>query len=139
MIRSLRLACVAVVLAAALGCGDDDTPTSPSLNIPFSTTDLRVGTGALATSGSSLNVRYAGWLYSLTAADNKGSQFDSGLLTFTVGTGVITGFSNGAVGMRVGGLRKVVIPPDQGYGSTAQDKIPANSTLLFEIELLSIN
>jgi FKBP-type peptidyl-prolyl cis-trans isomerase len=143
MIRSFRLACVAVLLAAAVGCGDD-TPTSPTLNIPFSTTDLRVGTGAQVTTGSSLNVNYTGWLYSTTAADNKGAQFDSsagrGPFTFTVGTGVITGWSNGVIGMRVGGLRKLVIPPDQGYGSAgAPPSIPPNATLLFEIELLSIN
>ena len=139
----MRLFCCLIlvgVLASACGGGDDGggSPTAPSANVPFSTTDLRVGTGAEATTGRNVSVRYSGWLYSTTAADNKGPQFDSGTFSFTVGTGVIAGFSQGVQGMRVGGLRRVVIPPNLGYGSQAQQGIPANSTLLFEIELLAV-
>ena len=139
-----------VVVAALLisGCGSDDggTPTSPSLNVPFSTTDLRVGTGAEAASGRSVLVNYTGWLYSPTAADNKGTRFDSSLdpgrqpLPVTIGvTNLITGFTQGLVGMRVGGLRRVVIPPNMGYGAAGSGStIPPNATLLFEIELLAV-
>lgn len=138
------------VLVAALavsGCGGDDDgggvanliPTSPTSNVPFSTTDLRVGTGAEATVGRSAAVRYTGWLYSPTSADNKGTQFDAGQFTFTVGQGVVPGFSMGVNGMRVGGLRRVVIPPNLGYGnSPPAGIIRANETLLFEIELVAV-
>ncbi len=125
----------------ACGGGYDNSPSSPSspaVNVPFSTVDLRTGTGTEATVGRSANVRYTGWLYNSTAADNKGTQFDSGTFTFVVGQGVIPGFSQGVTGMRVGGLRRVVIPPSLGYGSQPNGPIPANSTLIFEIELLSI-
>jgi FKBP-type peptidyl-prolyl cis-trans isomerase len=71
--------------------------------------------------------------------DNKGTQFDSGAFAFTVGSGVISGFSQGVIGMQVGGLRRVVIPPNLGYGAAGSPPaIPGNSTLIFEIELLSL-
>ena len=128
---------------AVSGCGGGDSggglPTAPSANVPFSTTDPRVGTGAEATVGRGASVRYAGWLYSTTAADNKGTPFDAGSFSFVVGTGVITGFSQGVQGMRVGGLRRVVIPPNLGYGAAGSPpSIPGNATLLFEIELLAV-
>jgi FKBP-type peptidyl-prolyl cis-trans isomerase FkpA len=132
---------LAALAGTACGSSSNSSPTSPSsppVNVPFSTVDLRAGTGTEATAGRSANVRYTGWLYSTSGADNKGSQFDSGTFTFTIGTGVIPGFSQGVTGMRVGGLRRVVIPPSLGYGSQANGPIPANSTLVFEIELLSI-
>ena len=138
-------------VAAALlttGCGSDDggTPTSPSANVPFSTTDLRVGTGAEAVLGRPALVNYTGWLYSTTAADNKGSRFDSSLdpgrqpfVITSLGAGTIQGFSRGIQGMRVGGIRRVVIPPELGYGAQGSgNTIPPNATLLFEIELLAV-
>ena len=77
-----------------------------------------------------------------TAAENKGafvqSSVGSAPFQFTVGTGVIPGFSQGVVGMKVGGIRRIVVPPNLGYGSQAQQGIPANSTLVFEIALISI-
>jgi FKBP-type peptidyl-prolyl cis-trans isomerase len=142
----MRLLIVTTLLAmtvAACG-GDADTPTAPSANVPFSTVDIRVGTGAEANTGRNVDVNYAGYLYSATGADNKGTQFDSnvaagrGPFTFTVGVGVIQGFSQGVIGMRVGGIRRVIIPPSLGYGSQASSSIPANSTLVFEIELLAV-
>lgn len=135
------------VLIAALGVSgcSQSAPTSPSqVNVPFATVDLRVGTGAEATTGRSVTVNYTGWLYDAVGTDNKGSLFDSSLapgrtpFTFVVGTGVIPGFSQGTQGMRVGGLRRVTIPPSLGYGGQAQQGIPANSTLIFEIELLAV-
>lgn len=126
-----------VVGVAACG-GGSTTPTAPSANVPFSAVDVRVGTGAEANTGSRVTVNYAGYLYSATAAENKGTRFDSGTLPFTVGTGVIAGFSQGVIGMRVGGLRRVTIPPSLGYGSQANASIPANSTLVFDIELVAV-
>jgi FKBP-type peptidyl-prolyl cis-trans isomerase len=102
-----------------------------------------VGTGATAVSGQRISVNYTGWLYSNTAPDNKGSQFDTsagrGVFSFTPGAGqVIRGWDQGVPGMRVGGLRRLVIPPDMAYGSSGSGPIPPNATLLFEVELVSI-
>lgn len=134
---------VLALLASACGGGSSNSPTAPSSqpspgSVAYSATDLRPGTGATASAGRQATVRYTGWLYSTTAADNKGTQFDSGTFSFTVGTGVIQGFTMGVTGMQVGGIRRVVIPPSLGYGGQANGPIPANSTLLFEIELLAV-
>lgn len=144
----MKFICGSVLVAALAvsGCGSSDdgsTPTAPttvpSANVPFSAVDLRVGTGAEATLGRLAAVTYAGWLYSTTAADNKDTQFDAGSFSFTVGTGVIPGFSEGVKGMRVGGMRRVVIPPILGYGAAGNPpRIPGNATLLFEIELVAV-
>ena len=92
-------------------------------------------------------MNYTGWTYSTTAADNKGTRFDSSLdpgrqpLVFTIGAAnIIAGFSQGVNGMRVGGLRRIVIPPNLGYGNNPPPGAPirANETLLFEIELLAV-
>lgn len=140
-------ACVVAAALLASGCGSNDgTPTSPSANVPFSITDLRVGTGAEAVLGRPAVVNYTGWLYSTTAADNKGLRFDSSLdpgrqplVISSLGSGLIQGFSRGVQGMRVGGIRRVVIPPELGYGAQGSGAtIPPNATLLFEIELLAV-
>ena len=135
--------CFALLAAVSLAaCGSDSgggSPTAPSANVPYSATDLTVGTGAEATTGRVVSVRYTGWLYNTAAVQNKGTQFDSGTFSFTVGQGVIQGFSMGVNGMRVGGQRRVVIPPNLGYGNNPPGPpIRANETLLFEIELLSV-
>lgn len=138
----MKLTGLVVLLAVvASACsGGADTPTAPSANVPFSTVDVRVGTGAEATMGRGASVTYAGYNYSATAAENKGSRFDAGSFSFTVGTGVIPGFSQGVLGMRVGGLRRVIIPPNLGYGNNppAGSGIPANGTLVFDIELVAV-
>ena len=129
-----------------VACGGDDNPTGPSANVPYSATDLKVGTGTQATTGVAVTVNYTGWLYSATAADNKGTQFDSSLnpgrtpFTFTPGvSNVISGWHQGVPGMRVGGVRRLVLPPSLGYGSQGNPPtIPGNATLIFDIELLSV-
>lgn len=128
------------VTATACSGSDSGTPTSPSTgSAPFSTTDLRAGTGAAATTGQRISVNYSGWLYSDTAAENKGTRFETGSYAFTLGSGqVIRGWDQGIPGMRVGGLRRIVIPPDLAYGSSGSGPIPPNATLLFEVELVSI-
>ena len=148
MMRRFVLLIPVLLLSAA--CGGDDggapasptPPTSPSvgLDVPFSTEDLRVGTGQEAMNGDSLSVDYTGWLYDPNAPEHKGMQFDSGNIPFTLGTGqVIQGWDQGLLGMRVGGLRRIVIPPELGYGTSgAPPAIPGDATLLFEVELLSI-
>lgn len=123
------------------GCSDSNsTPTAPTVNVPFSTVDLRVGTGAEATNGRLANVTYSGWVYDSAGTDNKGSRFDAGTFSFTVGSGVIPGFSQGVVGMKVGGLRRITIPPNLAYGNSPPQgsSIRANETLIFEVELLAV-
>jgi FKBP-type peptidyl-prolyl cis-trans isomerase len=100
--------------------------------------DLVVGTGSEAVAGKSVSVHYTGWL-------EDGTKFDSSLdrgqpFTFTLGAGqVIPGWDEGVAGMKVGGKRKLVIPPDLGYGSQgAGGVIPPNATLIFEVELLEV-
>ena len=131
------------ITVAGCGGGADTptTPTAPSANVPFSTVDVRVGTGAEANTGRSVNGNYALYHYSASAADNKGGGLQTGNFSFTVGSGqTITGFSQATIGMRVGGLRRAIIPPNLGYGSNppANSGIAANETLVFEIELLSV-
>jgi FKBP-type peptidyl-prolyl cis-trans isomerase FkpA len=142
----MRLAIPILVLAlAAAACGgSSNNPASAStVSVPFSSTDLRTGTGTQATTGKRLTVNYTGWLYSTTASGNKGAQFDTSVgksaFTFTLGAGqVIKGWDQGIAGMRVGGQRRLVIPPDLAYGSQAIGSIPANSTLVFEVDLLDV-
>ena len=134
--RSLVLA--AAMLAAA-GCTNSSSPTSPS--VPFTQTDLIVGSGATAAAGQRLTVNYTGWQYDASKTEQKGSQFDTsigrGPFTFTLGAGsVIRGWDQGVAGMRVGGKRRLVIPPELGYGSSGSGSIPGDATLVFDIDLL---
>jgi FKBP-type peptidyl-prolyl cis-trans isomerase FkpA len=147
-IRSTHIISALILALVAASCGgDDSSPASPSANVPYSQTDLRVGTGAEATAGRGITVNYTGWLYEAGAAENKGRQFDSSLspgrtpFGFTLGAGnVIRGWDQGVVGMRVGGLRRLVIPPALAYGAQGRPPdIPPNATLIFDIELLSVS
>lgn len=120
-----------------------ENPSGPSSGAPYSQVDLRLGTGADAVTGKNVVVNYTGWLYDPTKADGKGLQFDSSVgltpLTFTVGSGqVIEGFDRGVTGMKVGGARRVVIPPSMGYGASRNNSIPPYATLVFEIELVEV-
>ncbi len=107
--------------------------------------DRKVGDGALAEPGSPVNVHYTGYLWNATAPDNKGAKFDSSIdrklpFGFILGAGrVIKGWDEGVVGMKVGGQRTLVIPPDKGYGERgAGGAIPPNATLVFDVELMSV-
>lgn len=125
---------------AAAGCNTANNPfLNPTFEDPFTTTDLRVGTGVLASTGRRVTVNYALWLHTTSTADNKGAFIERGPFEYVLGGGgVIAGWEQGIPGMRVGGLRKLVVPPSLAYGSSASGPIPANSTLLFEIELLNV-
>ncbi|HET7694189.1 MAG TPA: FKBP-type peptidyl-prolyl cis-trans isomerase [Vicinamibacterales bacterium] len=131
-------------LAAAIGVGAcAESPTGPSSGAPYSQVDLRIGSGADAVTGKIVIVNYTGWLYDPTKTDGKGLQFDSSVgldpLTFTVGGGqVIAGFDRGVTGMKVGGARRIVVPPSLGYGSSRNNSIPPFATLVFEIELVDV-
>jgi FKBP-type peptidyl-prolyl cis-trans isomerase FkpA len=119
-------------------CGDDSGPTQPTPRAEYSVTDLRVGTGAEATAGKRLSVNYTGWLYDPSGTDGKGGRFDGGTHTFTLGAReVISGWDRGVAGMRVGGQRRLVLPPELAYGTSGNGPIPPNATLVFDVELLA--
>ena len=132
------------VALTACGGGGSDTPATPTPVQPvFSKTDIVVGTGAEAVAGSTVTVHYTGWLYSEGASGNKGMQFETSVggtpFSFPLGQGrVIAGWDQGVVGMKVGGKRTLVIPASMAYGATAQGKIPANSALVFDVEVLAV-
>jgi len=141
--RRFSLTSCAALAVAVFTAGCTDAPASPSPSVPFTQTDVVVGTGADAISGASVTVNYTGWLYDASKADHKGLQFDTSIgktaFTFTLGVGqVIRGWDQGVVGMKVGGTRRLVIPPSLAYGDTRSGQIPPNSTLLFDIDLLSV-
>jgi peptidylprolyl isomerase len=100
--------------------------------------ELAIGEGQTAQVGDTVSVHYTGTL-------QNGQKFDSSLdrntpFTFTLGRGsVIAGWEEGLLGMQVGGKRKLIIPSDLGYGPTGQGQIPPNATLIFDVELLSID
>ena len=113
--------------------GEIMQPEKPKLQV----IDEKAGTGREAKSGDMVSVNYVGRL-------SDGTEFDSSYrrnqpFSFTLGAGqVIAGWDQGLSGMKVGGKRKLIIPPDLAYGSRAIGSIPANSTLIFEVELLDV-
>jgi FKBP-type peptidyl-prolyl cis-trans isomerase len=142
------LVCAAIAILSA-GCNSDNAnPTDPSqVNIEFTTTDLVVGSGAQATNGNTASVNYTLWLYNQAGVESKGSRVESStdpgrtpfMLTLGV-SNVIPGFTQGVLGMRVGGKRRVYIPPSLAYGSSGSQTgtIPPNASLVFEIDLLTL-
>ena len=122
------------ILLLITGCSKDEAIVNGELIIE----DLAVGEGAEAEKNSIVTVNYTG---SLT----DGTKFDSSLnpgrtpFRFTIGAGqVISGWDEGVPGMKVGGKRKLTIPPNMGYGNQDMGVIPPNSTLIFEIDLLIV-
>ena len=127
------LIAMAIMLLVA-GCSKDDKNMNGELIIE----DIIVGQGAEAVKHSIVTVNYTGWL-------EDGTKFDSSLnpgrepLRFTLGAGqMIQGFDQGILGMKVGGKRKLTIPPNLGYGNQDKGIIPPNSTLVFELDLLIV-
>ena len=146
---------VAVVLASSIvvlsGCSDTVETNSMTVDSPvdsvseFVKTDVAVGHGKEATKGKTVFVHYTGWLYDESAPDHKGQKFDSSrdrgaAFEFPLGAGrVIKGWDQGVAGMKVGGKRTLIIPPNLGYGATGAGRIiPPNAVLLFDVELLDV-
>jgi len=128
------------------GCSDlSEPPRTVGEVTELELIDVVLGTGAEARSGQSVTVHYSGWLYDETAIDKKGSKFDSSVdrgkpFEFLLGAGrVIKGWDQGVVGMKLGGQRTIIIPPDFGYGARGVgNAIPANASLVFEVKLLEV-
>lgn len=128
------------MVVGVAGCGS--APTTPDA-VAFSQLDLKLGTGTEAVSGKVLSVNYTGWLFDSTKGDQKGLQFDTSIgrdvFKFTLGTNqVIAGWDQGIPGMKIGGTRRLVIPPSLAYGALRNGPIPPNASLLFEIELVDV-
>jgi FKBP-type peptidyl-prolyl cis-trans isomerase FkpA len=141
MLRSLLL--TSCLLIAACGSDAPSAPSPTPAPPAFSQTDLVVGTGAEATAGRRLSVNYTLWLYDPTQAELKGRLVESSVgaapFSFTLGAGqVIAGWDQGFAGMRVGGRRRLVIPPSLAYGSSGSGSIPPNTSLVFDVELLAV-
>ena len=120
--------------SAGSGGGGEEVTTASGLKY----SDTKVGTGAEAKAGQTAVVHYTGWL-------TNGTKFDSSKdrgqpFSFPLGGGrVIKGWDEGVQGMKVGGVRKLTIPANLGYGAQgAGDVIPPNATLVFEVELLDL-
>ena len=144
MLRSVILVGIALL---AVGCNPSAPPPAPKSDPPpqFKMTDIVVGTGSAIAAGKTAVVHYTGWLFDAMTPDHKGKKFDSSRdrgepFRFPVGGGqVIKGWDEGVVGMKIGGQRQLIIPPDKGYGERgAGGVIPPNATLLFDVELLGI-
>jgi FKBP-type peptidyl-prolyl cis-trans isomerase FkpA len=136
-----RVALVLALSLSAAACGGSEKSTAPTPpTAPFSATDLREGTGTTASQGRTVTVSYTGWLFDPSRPESKGTQFDSqASFTFQLGVGrVIPGWEQGIPGMKVGGQRRLVIPPNLGYGSQMVGSIPPNSTLVFDVMLLNV-
>jgi FKBP-type peptidyl-prolyl cis-trans isomerase FkpA len=142
-----RLACGAVafaVIAAVSPLGRSDAAINQVIEMPngLKYTDTKIGDGATAMAGKKVSVHYTGWLSENGA---KGKKFDSSVdrgqpFPFTLGEHqVIAGWDEGVAGMKVGGKRTLVIPPELGYGARgAGGVIPPNATLIFDVELLGV-
>jgi len=133
---AIRNLTAASLLCLAAGAGAAD-----ALKI----TDIAEGTGEVAEPGKVAEVHYTGWLYDEAAEDGRGLKFDSSVdrgepFKFPLGAGrVIRGWDEGVAGMKVGGKRLLVIPPDMAYGDRGAGRvIPPGATLVFEVELLGV-
>ena len=108
--------------------------------------EQKLGTGAEAKPGQVVTVHYTGWLHDPGAPETKGRKFDSSRdrgepFSFELGAGeVIRGWDQGVAGMKIGGQRRLTIPPELGYGARgAGGVIPPNATLVFDVELLAVD
>ena len=132
----MKRAFVALLLFGLSACGGD-SPSDPSGGT-LGIQDLVVGTGAVVGNGDLATVHYVGTFTNGTVFDSSRARNQP--YQFRVGTGaVIRGWDQGVPGMRIGGRRRLTIPPSLAYGSSGSGPIPPNSTLIFEIELLSVS
>ena len=144
--RGLVAACVAATAASCTA----DSPTTPIVFVGpanLVVTDLRVGDGATLAVGQQATVHYGLWLYDPSGTDSKGTFVQDSRLTASATSGfqiriatgsVIEGWVQGLPGMKVGGQRRLIIPPSLAYGSTGNSSIPPNAWLVFDVDLLAV-
>jgi|SRR5450755_816808 FKBP-type peptidyl-prolyl cis-trans isomerase FkpA len=132
-------------LCLLMACHDKTPATAPRAHHPFEIVDLSPGAGAAIAAGQTAGVDYMGWIFDPDAPDHKGRLFDSSQasgapLKFKLGASqVIKGWEEGVLGMKVRGRRELIIPPELAYGERgAGTVIPPGATLLFDVELVSI-
>ena len=132
-------------LCLLLACHDRAPSSAPLVHHAFEIVDLSPGAGPAIGAGQTAGVDYRGWIFDPGAPDLKGRLFDSSQasgapLKFTLGAGqVIKGWDDGVLGMKVHGRRRLIIPPEFAYGDRgAGSVIPPGATLLFDVELVSI-
>lgn len=121
--------------------GQQPAPTTQKLPTELTITDTVVGTGAEAKAGQQVTVNYVGMLPDGTVFDASSKHPETAKgFTFGLGTGqVIKGWDMGVAGMKVGGKRRLIIPPSYGYGAQgAGNVIPPNATLIFDVELVAV-
>jgi FKBP-type peptidyl-prolyl cis-trans isomerase FkpA len=142
----VRKVCALGALAAVLGglTACVNSPAGPTRFAPYSQTDLRLGTGPAVVSGDLITVHYTAWFYEDGQPEQKGAALETSRtgapLQLSVGSsGVIFAWNQGLPGMQPGGLRRLVVPPSVGYGGFRTGPIPPWTTLVFEIELVSID
>ena len=127
---------LALALAGLAGC---EATLSPSQRVFFTVDDVVIGTGAQAIPGDIVRIRYVAWLWDEDGTDRKGQRVDSGEREFVLGVDpVLRAFEEGLSNMRVGGLRRMQVPPEYALGGEGTDNIPPGSTLVFEVELLEV-
>lgn len=136
---------LAASVASCGGGGSSSSATDSSGSSSVTTLqviDTQVGTGAVAAAGNTLTVNYTGWLYNSSAANYEGTEFGSSSGTpfsFKLGAGqVIAGWDQGLVGMRVGGVRTLIIPSSLAYGASGSGPIPPNAALVFSVQLVNL-
>ena len=148
MNRTYAILLLGLLLSATLvvtGCGKRPTAPGSDKVTKLQITDVKVGTGAVATQDRLVRVHYTGWLYDDTKPDHRGTKFDSSRdrgqpFEFRLGIGqVIDGWDQGVAGMKVGGERTLIIPAKLGYGARGAGRnIPPNAALVFDVELLAV-
>lgn len=140
----LIAAMFAIASLTACGGSSGDSPQVPVYSpAALTKTDTVVGTGATAVVGKKVKVHYTGYLYNTTVTTFKGTQFDTSTgkppYEYFVGSvDTIVGFDQGVTGMKVGGKRTVIIPASLGYGAAGSSRVPANSGLVFDLELVEV-
>ena len=136
----MKRAILLMALLAAAGCGSSSSTAPTTSSAPYSQVDVAVGSGATAVAGRSATVNYTLWLYDASKTEGKGAQIQNGsAFSFVVGNGsVIKGWDQGVPGMKVGGLRRLTIPPELAYGNNPPGGIPVNATLVFDITLTAV-
>jgi FKBP-type peptidyl-prolyl cis-trans isomerase len=147
---STAVVLLALTVSACSGSDSNDSPTEPTPPAPqgpatMQTTEITVGEGAEAAANSGVFLHYTVWRYEPSGTDFKGTQLGTSNggnpLSFVVGTTqYISGLSQGVIGMKVGGKRRVILPPSLAYGTTGSTDgvIRPNEWLVFELELLSV-